>query len=240
MKRTIALFAIAIALLGPAVHWARSQQQLSPAMTFFIAATPTGTGNLGGIAGADQICQNASFAAAVNAVLLPFNHTWHAYLSQEQRGTIPRLDARDRIGTGPWYNAKGQLIASNAADLHGDQQRDRNNIQRATALDARGNEIPGNEHDILTGSDSLGRAFADGIDHTCNNWTSDGMSLPQANPNVPPDRARAMLGSHGPDRWPERLMECGAYEPGLQQAGAQQHRGRGQDLLLRPRLKECY
>ena len=64
----------------------------------------------------------------------------------------------------------------------------------ATALDARGNEIPGNEHDILTGSDSDGRAFADGIDHTCNNWASDGMTLPQANPNIPPDRARAMLG----------------------------------------------
>jgi hypothetical protein len=78
--------------------------------------------------------------------------------------------------------------------LHGDQQRDRNNIQRATALDARGNEIPGNEHDILTGSDALGRAFTDGNDHTCNNWTSDVMTLPQANPNVPPDRARAMLG----------------------------------------------
>jgi hypothetical protein len=72
------------------------------------------------------------------------------------------INARTRIGTGPWYNVKGQLIASNVADLHGDQQRDRNNIQRATALDARGREIPGNEHDILTGSDSLGRAFTDG------------------------------------------------------------------------------
>jgi len=73
---------------------------------------------------------------------LNFNHTWHAYLSQEQRGTTPRLDARDRIGTGPWYNAKGQLIASNVADLHGDQQRRRNNIQRATALNARATRFP--------------------------------------------------------------------------------------------------
>jgi hypothetical protein len=195
MKRTIALFAIAIALLGSAAQWARGQLQLSPAMTFFIAQNPTGTGNLGGIAGADQICQNASLAAAIgNPSLVPFNHTWHAYLSQEQRGTAPRLDARDRIGTGPWYNAKGQLIAISVADLHGDQQRDRNNIQRATALDARGNEIPGNEHDILTGSDSLGRAFTDGVDHTCNNWTSDGMTLLQQDPNIPPDRARGMVG----------------------------------------------
>ena len=190
MNRKIVLSAIAITLLGAAALSALGQQQPPSAMTFFIAANPTGTGNLGGIAGADRICQNAAQASGG----LNFNHTWHAYLSQEQRGTAPRLNARDRIGNGPWYNAKGQLVASNVADLHGDQQRDRNNVQRATALDARGNEIPGNEHDILTGSDSDGRAFADGIDHTCNNWASDGMTLPQANPNIPPDRARAMLG----------------------------------------------
>jgi hypothetical protein len=177
-------------------------------MTFFIAANPTGTGNRGGIAGADRIYQNAAQASGG----LNFNHTWHAYLSQEQRGVTPRLDARDRVGTGPWYNAKGQLIASNVADLHGDQQRDRNNIQRATALDARGNEIPGNEHEILTGSDSLGRAFTDGIDHTCNNWTSDGMTLPEQNPNIPADRARH-ASSHGPDRRPEHVVERGADEP---------------------------
>ena len=190
MNRKIVLSAIAVTLLGSAALLAQGQQQPPPAMSFFIAANPTGTGNLGGIAGADQICQNAAAGAGGTS----FNHTWHAYLSQEQRGAAPRLNARDRIGTGPWYNAKGQLIASDVADLHGDQQRDRNNIQRATALDARGNEIPGNEHDILTGSDPDGRAFVDGYDHTCNNWTSDAMTLPQANPNVPPDRARAMLG----------------------------------------------
>ena len=158
MNRKIVLPAIALTLLGSAAQFAQGQQPPS-AMTFFIAANPTGTGDLGGIAGADQICQNAAQASGG----LNFNHTWHAYLSQEQRGATPPLNARDRIGTGPWYNAKGQLIASNIADLHGDQQRDRNNIQRATALDARGNEIPGNEHDILTGSVSLGRAFTDGL-----------------------------------------------------------------------------
>jgi hypothetical protein len=190
MNRTIVVSAIAIMLPGTAALLAQGQAPPSPAMSFFITANPTGTGNLGGIAGADQICQNAAQASGG----LNFNHIWHAYLSQEQRGAVPRLDARDHIGTGPWYNAKGQLIASSVADLHGDQQRDRNNIQRAAALDAKGNEIPGNEHDILTGSDSDGRAFTDGYDHTCNNWTSDAMTLPQANPNVPPDRARAMLG----------------------------------------------
>ena len=190
MNRNIVLSAIAITLLGSAALLAQGQQQPPPAMSFFVAANPTGTGNLGGIAGGDRICQNAAQASGG----LNFNHTWHAYLSQEQRGATPRLNARDRIGTGPWYNAKGQMIASDVADLHGDQQRDRNNIQRATALDARGNEIPGNEHDILTGSDSLGRAFTDGIDRTCNNWTSDGVTLPQQNPNIPAVRARAMLG----------------------------------------------
>jgi hypothetical protein len=159
-------------------------------MTFFIAANPAGTGNLGGIPGADQICRNAAQASGG----LNFNHIWHAYLSQEQRGNTPRINARDRIGNGPWYNAKGLSIASSVADRHGDQQRDRSNIWRATALAAMGNPIPGNEHDILTGADSDGRAFIDGIDHTCNNWTSDAMTYPQANPNVPADRARAMLG----------------------------------------------
>jgi hypothetical protein len=190
MNRIIVISATTAALLGCAALVAHGQQQPPPAMTFFIAANPTGTGNLGGLAGVDQICQNAAQASGG----LNFNHIWHAYLSQEQRGNTPRINARDRIGSGPWHNAKGQLIAGGVADLHGDQQRDRNNIQRATALDARGNQIPGNEHDILTGSDSDGRAFADGIDHTCNNWTSNAMAHPQANPNVPADRARAMLG----------------------------------------------
>ena len=96
------------------------------------------------------------------------------------------------------------MVASNVADLHGDQQRDRNNVQKATALDAKGNEVPGvggapgtNQHDAMTGSDSTGRAFTDGNDHTCNNWTSDQMALPRAAnapADVPADRARAMLG----------------------------------------------
>jgi hypothetical protein len=91
-------------------------------------------------------------------------------------------------------HVKHRLIASNLADLHGDQQRDRNNVRRETVLDIKGEVIPGNQHGILTGSDPDGRAFIDGYDHTCNNWTTDAMTYPQANPNVPADRARAMLG----------------------------------------------
>jgi hypothetical protein len=200
MTRTIVVSTVAIALLGSAAMLAQAQQPapMQPDLaSFFVAENPNGTGNLGGLAGADQMCQTQAQAIGGKAA----TRTWHAYLSQEQRGTTPRVSARDRIGTGPWYNVKGQLIASTVADLHGDQARDRNNIQRATVLDAKGNEIPGvtappggNQHDILTGSDPDGRAFIDGYDHTCNNWTTDAMTLPQANPNVPADRARAMLG----------------------------------------------
>src|SRR5882762_1881640 len=165
--------------------------------SFFIADNPSGTGNLGGLAGADQICQNEAQSLGGQAAA----RTWHAYVTQEQRGTQPRINARDRIGAGPWYNVRGQLIASNVADLHGDQQRDRNNVQRATALDVKGNEVPGvgsppggNQHDILTGSDSQGRAFTDGIDHTCNNWTAADADMPGNNANAPRVPTRAMLG----------------------------------------------
>jgi hypothetical protein len=198
MTRTIVLSTFAIALLGSAAQAQPAAPQLNPALaSFFVAENPNGTGNLGGLAGADQMCQTQAQALGGAAA----GKTWHAYLSQEQRGNTPKVNARQRIGAGPWYNVKGQLIASSVADLHGDQQRDRNNIQRGTVLDAKGNEIPGaggapgtNQHDMLTGSDSDGRAFTDGYDHTCNNWTSDAMSGPQANPNVPADRVRAMLG----------------------------------------------
>ena len=193
MTRTIVVATVATALLGSAAIFAQAQQPQQPTPSFFVAENPNGTGNLGGLAGADQICQTQAQALGGAAA----GKTWHAYLSQEQRGNTPKVNARGRIGQGPWYNVKGQLIASSVADLHGDQQRDRNNIQAATALDVKGEQIPGNVHDILTGSDSDGRAFTDGYDHTCNNWTSDGMTLPQAanaNAAVPADRARAMLG----------------------------------------------
>ena len=174
MRKTTILSAIGLTLLGSAAVLAQGQ----PAgpqhpMTFFIATAVPGTGNLGGLAGADRICQN--LAQAVGAG----NHTWHAYLSQQQQGNEPAINARGRIGPGPWYNAKGALIASNAGDLHGDNQRDRNNIQKANSLDEKGNVLKSfgdmpNEHDMLTGSDSDGRAFPGGFDTTCNNWTSDG------------------------------------------------------------------
>jgi hypothetical protein len=230
MRRMITVSALSITLLGSAALLAQAQQTppAPPAViSFFVAENPNQTGNLGGLAGADQLCQTQAQAlGGANAA-----RTWRAYLSQEQRGNTPRVNARDRIGPGPWFNAKGTLVASNVADLHGDQVRDRNNMQRANVLDAAGKEIQGagqqgvqNEHDALTGSDAQGRAFTDGLDHTCGNWTSDGLALAQANPNFPAERARAMLGhtdrtGGGNVSWNAVHMSQGCSKPALNATG---------------------
>lgn len=144
-----------------------------PPMSFFVTSTPKGDGaNYGGVAGADQFCQMKAADAGAG------NRTWHAYMSTQGPNAV---NARDRIGNGPWYNAKGQRIAQNLSDLHGDtleQARVGAPVSKATVLDEKGNTIKGfgdnpNQHDILTGSQPDGRAFTDGADHTCNNWTSD-------------------------------------------------------------------
>lgn len=151
---------------------AQAQQQ---PMSFFVTSVGLGDGaNLGGLEGADRHCQR--LAEAVGAG----DRTWRAYLSTTASGNQPAVNARDRIGNGPWYNARGVLIARNVADLHGDIERDRNNITKETALDERGAVVRGrgdqpNQHDILTGSDSHGRALqGDPATTTCNNWTSNG------------------------------------------------------------------
>jgi hypothetical protein len=162
MDRRIFLSAIAGTLFGAVAVLAQGQEQAPQhPMTFFVVSAAPGTGNLGGLAGADQICQTLAQAAGAG------NHTWHAYLSTQAANGAPRVNARGRIGPGPWYNAKGTMIAANIADLHGDNARDRNNIQKGFG------DMP-NEHDMITGSDSDGRAFPADIDSTCGNWTSDG------------------------------------------------------------------
>jgi hypothetical protein len=171
MSTKLLLAAAAVTLAGSAAVLAAQAPQHP--MTFFAASTVPGTGNLGGLAGADAICQNLAQAAGAG------NHTWHAYLSTQAAGGNTGANARGRIGPGPWYNAKGVMIAANVADLHGDNARDRNNIQKANVLTEKGEVIKGfgdmpNEHDMMTGSDSDGRAFPGGFDTTCNNWTSDG------------------------------------------------------------------
>jgi hypothetical protein len=147
--------------------------QPSQPMSFFVTSVGPGTGgNLGGLDGADKHCQSLAAAAGAG------NRTWRAYLSAAGAGGQPQVNARDRIGQGPWFNAKGVLIAANVADLHGDFERDRNNIRKPTALTEKGEEVKGvgdkpNEHDILTGSDSHGRIPVGAANVlTCNNWTS--------------------------------------------------------------------
>src|SRR6266849_95606 len=144
-------------------------------MGFFVTSAGPGKGaDLGGLAGADQHCQKLASAAGAGG------RTWHAYLSTSASGGQAAVNARDRIGQGPWYNAKGARIAQNLSDLHGDTieaARLGNNISKATALTEKGEPINGfgdkpNQHDILTGSQTDGRAFTDSADHTCQNWTS--------------------------------------------------------------------
>jgi hypothetical protein len=183
MRTLQALFvACVLALVGTYVLVA---QQGGNQMSFFITSTGMGNGgNLGGLAGADKHCQTLAAAAGAG------NRAWRAYLSTQPAGGQPGVNARDRIGTGPWYNAKGQLIAANVEDLHGDIERDRNNIRKPTALTEKGGQINGvgeqpNQHDMLTGSDSHGRVPLGAANTTtCDNWTSSA------------DTSRAMLGHH--------------------------------------------
>ena len=141
-------------------------------MSFFVTSAGMGKGaDLGGVAGADMHCQTLGAAAGRGGV------TWHAYLSTQGAGAV---SARDRIGQGPWFNAKGQQIAANLAELHGDTlevARMGNRMNKMTALNEKGEMQKGvgdqpNEHDILTGSQPDGRAYTDTADHTCKNWTS--------------------------------------------------------------------
>jgi hypothetical protein len=144
-------------------------------MSFFVTSEGGGKGaDLGGLAGADALCQRLAGASGQPGAS---NKTWHAYLSTQGPGAV---NARDRIGNGPWYNAKGQQIAASLAELHGDTVelgRVGNRINKVSTLDEKGNVHKGigdtpNEHDVLTGSQPDGRAFTDNADHTCNNWTS--------------------------------------------------------------------
>jgi hypothetical protein len=154
---------------------AGAPQQPAP-MTFFITSAGPGDGaNLGGLAGADAHCARLAQTAGVT---LPTGRVWRAYLSALGNDGRP-VNARDRIGTGPWHNKNGALIAATVADLHGDIQRDRNSINKEFALDEKGQPVKGrgdtpNQHDILTGSDSFGRAIAGNVaDWNCSNWSSN-------------------------------------------------------------------
>jgi hypothetical protein len=161
-----------IAAQQPAAPQQAPAQPTQP-MTFFVTSVGMGDGaNLGGLAGADKHCQ--TLATAVGAG----SRTWRAYLSTQGPGAV---NARDRIGKGPWANAKGQVVATSLSHLHGDtlaEARLGSNLGRGTAITEKGQAVNGqgatpNQHDILTGSQPDGTAFPPGADRTCRNWTSN-------------------------------------------------------------------
>ena len=175
MRATSAcVFAGAVSLLMIAAAQAQQQPaqppQLpqAPEMTFFVTGAGPGKGaDLGGLEGADRHCQTLAQRHGAGA------KTWHAYLSTQAADGKPAVDARDRIGKGPWKNFKGEAVATSVDDLHSDN----NKLGVTTSLSERGLTIPGvgfapNRHDVLTGSTTEGRAFPPGEDRTCRNWTS--------------------------------------------------------------------
>ena len=171
LKTTIGVGVImscAVVFGGCVEAWAQQAAPQSPNMTFFVTGTGPGKGaDLGGVEGADRYCQQLAQGAGAGG------KTWHAYLSTQAADGKPAINARDRIGHGPWQNFKGDVVAQDVDDLHSDS----NKIGMMTALTERGLIIPGfgyapNRHDALTGSQTDGRAFPPGEDRTCHNWTS--------------------------------------------------------------------
>jgi hypothetical protein len=164
-KLSSALGAIAISILGSQLALAQNN------MSFFITSVGSGNGaNLGGLAGADKHCQSLAAAAGAG------NKTWRAYLSAVASAGQPEVNAKDRIGKGPWYNAKGVMVAKDVADLHSDN----NKLGKENSLTEKGQMVNGrgdkpNTHDILTGSQLDGTVTkGDAAQSTCGNWTSGG------------------------------------------------------------------
>jgi hypothetical protein len=178
--RTGIVVSLAAVLALPAADGAQPPV-ISPQMSFFITSAGLGKGaDLGGLAGADRHCQQLAAAAGAG------KKQWRAYLSARAEGGTPAVNARDRIGKGPWHNAEGRLIARNVDELH-----TLNNINRMTALTEKGTKVNGradspNMHDILTGSTPDGKVAISDRDTTCGNWTRSG-------------EGSAIVGHH--DRW---------------------------------------
>lgn len=156
------------ALIAAAVTFTSINSQENE-MSFFITSVGSGDGaNLGGLAGADAHCQSLAQAAGSRG------KTWHAYLSAHATNSSPYVNARDRIGFGPWYNANGVEVASTLNNLHSEYMQ----LGKENSLTEDGDMVNGrgdtpNQHDILTGSTLSGRTVDDGSNHTCNNWTSN-------------------------------------------------------------------
>ena len=217
VKSALLLGALVVAIGGAA-------QAQQAAMTFFVTSAGPGKGaDLGGLEGADRHCQSLAQAAGAGG------KTWRAYLSTQGAGAV---NAKDRIGRGPWQNAKGAVIAKDVADLHGAS----NNLTKQTALTEKGDLVNGrgdtpNMHDILTGSQPDGTAFTVSDDRTCGNWTKSGQGAAMVG-----HHDRTGLDNSAPAKsWnsshPSRGPGGGCAQDDLKSTG-----GAGPDLLLRREL----
>jgi hypothetical protein len=184
-------------------------QNAAPDMSFFITSTGSGKGaDLGGLSGADAHCQRLADAAGAG------KRTWRAYLSTTASGSQSAVNARDRIGKGPWRNAKGVQVAASVADLHSEA----NKLGKETSLTEKGEMVNGrgdtpNRHDILTGSQADGTAFAGDSDTTCRNWTSSTDGAAQVGHH---DRVG---GGSNPTSWNSAHPSRGCSQEALRSSG---------------------
>ena len=209
MTRKQPVAAVALLLtVALAAEYGSAQEPPQEAMSFFITSRGPGSGaDLGGLPGADAHCQ--ALAEAVGAG----DRTWRAYLSTASQPGTGTVHARDRIGEGPWYNARGVQVAASVTALHGD-----NNLNKETALDEQGAVVNGrgdspNRHDILTGSQLDGTAFPDGESLTCGDWTSSGEGSAQLGHH---DRQG---GGADPTSWNSAHASRGCGQSALQGTG---------------------
>ncbi len=198
MKKNRKIIASGLAICG-LLAAGLAQTQMEP-MTFFLTSAGSGNGaDLGGLEGADAICQNLAESADQGDL------TWRAYLSTQGRGAV---DARDRIGSGPWFNTNGNRISADIDELHTVMNR----ISAYTAVDERGRSIPGsgnapNRHDILTGTQSDGTGYSGDGDMTCSNWTSSS------------DDGKARVGHHDYAAWNSAHDSRGCSQAALISSG---------------------
>lgn len=208
-KTMISITALAVLwVIGAQEMWAQDTSA-DTSMSFFITSAGPGNGaDLGGLEGADRHCQMLAEEAGAG------NRTWRAYLSTSGSGSDEAVNARDRIGQGPWYNANGVLVAEDIDHLHGDD----NNLGKKTSLDENGEMVNGrgddpNMHDILTGSQLDGTAFTGDEDKTCSDWTSSGEGSAQVGHH---DRDG---GGENPTSWNSAHGSSGCSQQDLQGTG---------------------
>jgi len=200
---------VVIMMLAGVGACARPANTGTPPMSFFITSHGPGNGaDLGGLAGADRHCR--ALADAVGAG----SREWRAYLSQSASGGQTVVNARERIGSGPWYNAKGVQVATDVANLHSAN----NGLSKAASLNERGEVVNGrgdtpNRHDILTGSQLDGTAFPGVPDKTCANWTSSGGGSAQVGHH---DRQG---GGQDPTSWSSAHGSSGCSQANLRATG---------------------